>query len=486
MGLGFLVFLLQCCSLLNLYGCHAWGQATITTVGVKKDGHSRNNLGSRSRLEPFTLLHVKNEKKGRYKCSESIGSTLYGSISPGTSPTTSLAGRFLVQCDSNDNSEFVWSLVTLDDLRGIDEAAYPTKEARAWASLCSVVSYPQKTFILNADFPSRSVLNISVSGREVDNEVDIALLEVLGRIFAQWVLSIQFQRNCSTEPIEAMSIRIFRPNKRIDLDAGSLEIFMGSSTSMSTMWNQDDCGLCDDVVRSLFDGFDSSQPSELVEMVDQRGVLLGIVPRTLVHKHNLLHRGIGLFVTKDYPIQLCRQQQQPDVYCHQRTASKRIFPFLYDMFVGGVSLAREDAAVTARREVAEELGLVAALDGIDEGQACRQLSECLLRCVVCTGYNRCVVDLFSYTMDTSKENVVWQAEEVAWGSFVPYDILEAAADESIQRIVAAPGGWPGRYPTVRLSGKELDSKSFGDWKSWDFVPDGLLVWEAWCRAIHHY
>ena len=224
-------------------------------------------------------------------------------------------------------------------------------------------------------------------------------------------------------------------------------------------------------------------------MVDRDGAVLGVVPRKLVHKFNLLHRGIGMFVTKDKPIDMRSSQHQPDLYCHRRTDSKRIFPSLYDMFVGGVSLAGEDATVTARREVAEELGLVGALEGIQESKTCSQLSDRLLRCVVSTGYNRCVVDLFCYTMDTANEHVMWQKEEVVWGSFVPYCIVEAAADRSIMRL-AATNDWPGLYPPIQSprqgdspADAALDVQDMVDWKTFDFVPDGLLVWEAWLRAI---
>jgi len=150
------------------------------------------------------------------------------------------------------------------------------------------------------------------------------------------------------------------------------------------------------------------------------------------------------------------------------------------MFVGGVSLAGEDSQVTAHREVAEELGL----------HVKAHLSKTpLLSCVVCTAYNRCFVVLYSYTMNPAKEVVKWQAEEVAWGSFVPYTVIEAAADRSIQRFVKA-GTWPGSLPAIQSPRKgmptDADVDSFEDkegWKEWDFVPDGLLVWEAWLRWL---
>jgi 8-oxo-dGTP pyrophosphatase MutT (NUDIX family) len=254
-----------------------------------------------------------------------------------------------------------------------------------------------------------------------------------------------------------------------------------------------------------------NQGTELVEMVCSQGRAIGKLPRNLIHTCNILHRGIGLFVAKDYlpkPFRTAAIEETatnphppdhnhnaststvspitaprfdfPDLYVHRRTSWKRIFPSLYDMFVGGISLAGEDAVTTARREVAEELGL---------HRGNNALSPPLLACTVCTSYNRCVVTLFCYVVDTVTETISWQKDEVAWGDFVPYSIVEKAADLSIQRLVASKS-WPGMYPPTLSSawaGREPSGSNVqydqDEWTKWDFVPDGLLVWEAWLKYL---
>eukprot|EP00978_Attheya_sp_CCMP212_P022922 scaffold69310_cov48-Attheya_sp.AAC.6 len=212
---------------------------------------------------------------------------------------------------------------------------------------------------------------------------------------------------------------------------------------------------------------------EMVDMVDANGASLGVVPRPLVHKFNLLHRGIGILVSENVHI----DQNTPDlgstrVYVHRRTDTKRIFPSMYDMFVGGVSTAGEDAKLTAQREVAEELGLKRVVG----------LSSPLFQCTVCTSYNRCVVSMFTYQYDASAgDTIAWQEDEVAWGEFVPYSMVEEAAVLSVDRLRQGQN-WPGNSSTILPRKTTLHLSMFGnsdDWKSWDFVPDGLLVWEAW-------
>ena len=267
--------------------------------------------------------------------------------------------------------------------------------------------------------------------------------------------------------------------------------------------------LCkEDGIRLLFDPLGPAHSNaELVDMVCSDGKVLGSLPRGLVHKHNVLHRGIGMIISKDVDIfDAFRSGGVPEVYCHQRTDTKRVFPSLYDMFVGGVSGSFECSRLTAAREVSgrcgcglrtskqftnlrrmmtEELGMKRALDLMEEGKDTESpLSQELFQCTIATSYNRCVVSFYTYTCDTSVETLAWQEEEVQWGQFVPYDIVEESADLSIERLVN-DGAWPGEKvildyePTIMsLKEKYSEGKCKG-WEDWDYVPDGLLVWQAW-------
>ena len=113
------------------------------------------------------------------------------------------------------------------------------------------------------------------------------------------------------------------------------------------------------------------------------------------------------------------------------------------MFVGGVSIAGETSEFTAQREIAEELGLSSSSSLLNWSNG-----KPIITCLVCTAYNRCLVDLFQYVMDTSNEQVVWQDEEVAWGGFVDYRVVMASADLSMQRA-AFSQTWPGPYPPIQ-------------------------------------
>lgn len=352
---------------------------------------------------------------------------------------TTLAGDYLVSI-SSENHEHSWALFPLNGAQA------------AQALLLHRPKAENPVFELTCVQTEADALEVEVSLDNSKETIEEDLLLVLQLV----LLQMSAKR---TSPMQ----------KELRISVGSSKDILVADVSS------------EDGVEALFSSLVKDISSvEWVEMVTASGEVLGKVPRPLVHKFNLLHRGIGMFVTKDKPMLDHLNGDFPPLYTHRRAATKRIFPSLYDMFVGGVSLADEPPELTARREVAEELGLTRALEATDA------LSEPILDCVVCTNLNRCFVTLFSYTMNTNEEEVSWQEEEVAWGDFVPYPIIVAAADRSIQRF-AEKKEWPGTYLPIQSepNGSRLKGLSYeGEtWMEWDFVPDGLLVWEAWLKKL---
>ena len=92
------------------------------------------------------------------------------------------------------------------------------------------------------------------------------------------------------------------------------------------------------------------QVGELVDLIDLDDQVIGVAPRRQVRQQNLLHRGVGI---------LC-QSPRGEIYVHQRSFSKDLYPGWYDMLVGGVVGHGETYEAAAQREVEEELGLQGA------------------------------------------------------------------------------------------------------------------------------
>ena len=135
--------------------------------------------------------------------------------------------------------------------------------------------------------------------------------------------------------------------------------------------------------------------NEYLDLVDHDNNILGRELRSRVRSQNLLHRGVGI---------LC-WNSQGQLYVHQRTPGKDVFPSMYDMMVGGAVEAGEDYSLAAAREVEEELGVKARprflLQHLYEGPE-----------------NRSWVQLYEVLWDGP---IRWQESEICWGRWMDYE-----------------------------------------------------------------
>ncbi|MFG2967155.1 NUDIX hydrolase [Streptomyces sp. NPDC048288] len=161
-----------------------------------------------------------------------------------------------------------------------------------------------------------------------------------------------------------------------------------------------------------------SAADEILDIVDEHDQVIGQSPRGEAYARGLRHRCVFI------------QARDPAgrLFVHRRTATKLVFPSLYDMFVGGVVGAGESYDTAALREAEEELGVT----GLPQ-------PTFLFKFLYHNGTGQswwCAV--YEALCDLPVQP---QVEEVAWHTFL--------TDEEL---------------TARL----------GDW---EWVPDGLAAWE---------
>lgn len=87
---------------------------------------------------------------------------------------------------------------------------------------------------------------------------------------------------------------------------------------------------------------------EQVAWVDEQDHLLGSLPRAQLRERRLIGRCTFILLFNGRG-QLC---------VHRRTLSKALYPGYWDVAAGGMVQAAESYAESARRELAEELGIV--------------------------------------------------------------------------------------------------------------------------------
>ncbi len=85
---------------------------------------------------------------------------------------------------------------------------------------------------------------------------------------------------------------------------------------------------------------------ELLDIVDEHDRVVGQARRAETYQKRLRHR-CAFVLARD---------ADDRIFVHRRTATKLVFPSLYDMFVGGVVSAGESYDEAALRESEEELG----------------------------------------------------------------------------------------------------------------------------------
>ncbi len=94
------------------------------------------------------------------------------------------------------------------------------------------------------------------------------------------------------------------------------------------------------------------QPAEeVVQIVDRQNRIIGVQPRSVMRRQALTHRASFILVFN----------ARDEFFLQKRTETKDIYPSYWDVAAGGVVLAGESYEESARRELAEELGIAASL-----------------------------------------------------------------------------------------------------------------------------
>ena len=86
---------------------------------------------------------------------------------------------------------------------------------------------------------------------------------------------------------------------------------------------------------------------EMVDVLDNDGRVVGVATRAEMRARHLPHRCVYVLVFNS----------QGELFVHQRTASKDVFPSYWDIAIGGVVSAGESFDHAALREGNEELGV---------------------------------------------------------------------------------------------------------------------------------
>ncbi|MFD7612121.1 NUDIX hydrolase [Streptomyces sp. NPDC059828] len=151
-----------------------------------------------------------------------------------------------------------------------------------------------------------------------------------------------------------------------------------------------------------------SPSEEILDIVDEHDKVIGRAARGEAYARGLRHRCV--FVQA--------RDAQGRIFVHRRTATKLVFPSLYDMFVGGVVGAGESYDDAALREAQEELGVSGLPRPVPLFRFLYEASA--------TGRDGIRQTWWSAVYEVPCLLPVRpQAEEVAWYDFLPQQELDA-------------------------------------------------------------
>jgi 8-oxo-dGTP pyrophosphatase MutT (NUDIX family) len=145
------------------------------------------------------------------------------------------------------------------------------------------------------------------------------------------------------------------------------------------------------------------QAEEMVDIVDDHDRVIRQVTRSQMRREVLLHRVVAVLCTNS----------RGEIFVHQRTATKDLFPSLYDMFAAGTVEAGERYEETAERELAEELGV--------RGAKLERLFHHLYQ----GPSTRAHTEVYRVIWDGP---IVTQPSEIAWGEFRTREAILANRD----------------------------------------------------------
>jgi isopentenyldiphosphate isomerase len=165
-------------------------------------------------------------------------------------------------------------------------------------------------------------------------------------------------------------------------------------------------------------------PEEQVAIIDAAGAVVGSASRSVMRRDNLPHVVVAVLV----------RNPAGRIYVHRRTETKDVFPGMHDCLAAGCLQSGEEVLAAARREVAEELGVV--------GVPLAPLF--VMRYDDASTRHLCHAFLATYDGP-----ITHQADEVAWGAWMTPDELRD-----------------------RLADPE-----------WPFVPDGRALIERWFAEL---
>lgn len=136
---------------------------------------------------------------------------------------------------------------------------------------------------------------------------------------------------------------------------------------------------------------------EMIDELNDKGEVIGVIDKDVAHKEGRLHRSIHLWIIND----------DGEILLQYRCGDKKLYPNTWDVSVGGHVSTEENSIDALSRETKEELGIDLDLGSIE------YLGTIHERLKYDDIDSNELVDVFIARQNINKEDIVLQKEEVA-------------------------------------------------------------------------
>lgn len=136
---------------------------------------------------------------------------------------------------------------------------------------------------------------------------------------------------------------------------------------------------------------------EIIDELNDKGEVIGVIDKDIAHKEGRLHRAIHLWIIND----------EGEILLQKRCGDKKLYPNTWDISVGGHVSTKEDSMHALFRETKEELGIDLDLENLEYFETIHE------RLKYDDIDSNELVDVFIARQNIKKCDIIIQKEEVA-------------------------------------------------------------------------
>lgn len=153
---------------------------------------------------------------------------------------------------------------------------------------------------------------------------------------------------------------------------------------------------------------------EIIDELNDKGEVIGVIDKDVAHKEGRLHRSVHLWIIND----------DGEILLQYRCENKKLYPNTWDVSVGGHVSTKENSVNALFRETKEELGVDLDLESVEYFTTIHE------RLKYADIDSNELVDVFIARQNINKDEIILQKEEVSYTCWVSIEEMLRLMDSN--------------------------------------------------------